>query len=264
MSIFQWIKNKMNSNMENDRLKDLKVKCPDCEKVYTGIEAYDQFYICPECGTYMKIGALERISMITDKDTFEVWFDDMEDSNPLEDETYAEKLATARDVSGVSEAVIVGRAKIEGEDVVLGVCDASFIMGSMGYAMGERITKAFERAIEQKLSVVLFCCSGGARMQEGIISLMQMEKTAAAVKRHSNAGLFYCSVLTDPTMGGVTASYAMLGDIILAEPGAMIGFAGPRVIKQTIGQELPEGFQTSEFLLEHGFIDKIVDGNFIY
>ncbi len=259
MSIFQWIKNKMNSNMENDRLKDLKVKCPNCEKVYTGLEEYEQFYICPDCGTYMKIGALERISMITDKDTFEVWFDDMEDSNPLEDETYAEKLATARDVSGVSEAVIVGRAKIEGEDVVLGVCDASFIMGSMGYVMGERITRAFEEATKLRLPVVMFCCSGGARMQEGIISLMQMEKTSAAIKRHSDAGLFYCSILTDPTMGGVTASFATLGDVILAEPGAKIGFAGPRVIQQTIGHELPEGFQRAEFLLEHGMVDQVVE-----
>lgn len=259
MSIFQWIKNKMSSNMENDRLKDLKVKCPDCEKVYTGIEAYDQFYICPECGAYMKIGALERISMITDKDTFEVWFDEIEDSNPLGDETYAEKLEKARDTSGVSEAVIVGRAKIEGEDVVLGVCDASFIMGSMGYVMGERITRAFEEATKLRLPVIMFCCSGGARMQEGIISLMQMEKTSAAIKRHSDAGLFYCSILTDPTMGGVTASFATLGDVILAEPGARIGFAGPRVIRQTIGHELPEGFQRAEFLLEHGMVDQVVE-----
>ncbi len=234
------------------------VQCSKCKQVYKSSEAYKMLYICPNCGKHMPIGANDRISMVVDAGTFEPWFEDVEGNNPLNDATYDEKLAAAREKTGTSEAVVVGRGKIGGEDTVIGVCDARFIMGSMGYVMGERITRAFEKAIELKLPVILFTCSGGARMQEGIISLMQMEKTSAAVKRHSNAGLFYCVVLTDPTMGGVTASYAMLGDVILAEPKARVGFAGPRVIQQTIGQVLPKGFQKAEFLLKHGMIDGIV------
>ena len=158
----------------------------------------------------------------------------------------------------MNEAVTVGRCRIYGEDAVIGVCEALFMMGSMGQVVGEKITRAIERATELRLPVFLFCCSGGARMQEGIVSLMQMAKTAAAIKRHGDAGLLYSTILTDPTTGGVTASFAMLGDVIIAEPGALIGFAGPRVIKQTLGQRLPDGFQTAEFLQEHGFIDGIV------
>lgn len=258
VSVFQWFKNKI-SKTEDEHLKKLQVKCSKCKKVYTGLEAYNQLYICPDCGEYMIIGALERISLVVDKDTFEPWFEDLKDSNPLEDSAYVEKLAVARENSGISEAVVVGHAKIYEEEVVIGACDANFLMGSMGYVMGERITRAFEKATELRLPVFLFCCSGGARMQEGIVSLMQMEKTSAAVKRHSNAGLFYCSILTDPTMGGVTASFATLGDVILAEQGARIGFAGPRVIRQTIGKELPEGFQRAEFLLDHGMVDRVVE-----
>ena len=168
------------------------------------------------------------------------------------------KYEALRVKTGLDEAVITGKATICGYPVVIGVCDGRFMMASMGHAVGEKITRAVERATEERLPVVLFTCSGGARMQEGIISLMQMAKTSAALKRHSDAGFLYIPVLTDPTTGGVTASFAMLGDIILAEPGALIGFAGPRVIEQTIGQKLPEGFQRAEFLLEHGFVDRIV------
>ena len=196
--------------------------------------------------------------MVADYKTFEPWFEDMEVSNPLNYEGYEDKLAAAREKTGLNEAVTVGKCKVFGEDIVLGVCDSRFMMASMGHVVGEKITRAIERATELRLPVFMFCCSGGARMQEGIVSLMQMAKTSAAIKKHGDAGLLYCSILTDPTTGGVTASFAMLGDVIMAEPGALIGFAGPRVIKQTIGQELPEGFQTAEFLVEHGFVDGIV------
>lgn len=242
-----------------EKVKCMQVICSGCKQTYEGKTALENLYICPECGKYMAVSAKARITMVADPDSFEPWFKKPQNENPLGIEGYEEKLEHARHASGASEAVTIGRATILGEPVVLGVCDPNFMIGSMGHEMGERITAAFERAIEEKLSVILFCCSGGARMQEAIISLMQMEKTAAAVKLHSDAGLFYCSVLTDPTMGGVTASFATLGDIILAEPGARIGFAGPRVIEQTIGQTLPKGFQTSEFLLEHGMIDGIAE-----
>ena len=182
----------------------------------------------------------------------------MPSSNPLGTEGYEEKVAAAQAKTNLKEAVTIGKATINGEPAVIGVCDARFLMSSMGYVVGEKIARAVERATEEKLPVFMFCCSGGARMQEGIISLMQMAKTSAAFKKHSDAGLLYVSILTDPTTGGVTASFAMLGDIILGEPGALVGFAGPRVIKQTIGQELPEGFQRSEFLVEHGIIDGII------
>lgn len=197
--------------------------------------------------------------MVLDEATFEPWFEEIGVCDPLGTPGYPEKLAAAQAKSGSSEAVTIGYGKIGGHETVIGVCDPNFMIGSMGRTMGERITLAFERATERRLPVILFCCSGGARMQEAIISLMQMEKTSAAVKRHSDAGLFYCSVLTDPTMGGVTASFATLADVILAEPQARIGFAGPRVIQQTIGQALPAGFQTAQFQLEHGMVDRVVE-----
>ena len=197
--------------------------------------------------------------MIVDRGSFTPWDEDIQTPDPLQFAGYEEKLEACREKTGLYEGIMTGEASIEGQRIAIGIIDARFLMGSMGYVVGEKITRAVERATEKKLPVILFCCSGGARMQEGMVSLMQMEKTSAALKRHSNAGLLYISVLTDPTTGGVTASFAMLGDIILAEPGALIGFAGPRVIEQTIRQKLPEGFQRSEFLLEHGFIDRIVE-----
>lgn len=178
---------------------------------------------------------------------------------PLNFPGYEKKVLAAREKSRLNEAIVTGKCKIDGNPAVVGVCDARFIMSSMGHVVGEKITDAIERATREKMPVILFACSGGAGMQEGIVSLMQMAKTSAALKRHHEAGQLFISVLTDPTTGGVTASFAMLGDIILAEPHALIGFAGPRVIEQTIGQKLPEGFQRSEFLLEHGFVDKIVE-----
>ncbi len=234
------------------------IKCPKCGKMVDKSQVIKKKYVCYECGGYFRVRTNNRIRMVADYKTFEPWFEDMSVSNPLNFEGYEEKLAAAREKTGLQEAVTVGRCKVFGEDIVLGVCDSRFMMSSMGHVVGEKITRAIEKATELKLPVFLFCCSGGARMQEGIISLMQMAKTSAAIKKHGEAGLLYCPILTDPTTGGVTASFAMLGDVIMAEPGALIGFAGPRVIKQTIGQELPEGFQTAEFLVEHGIIDGIV------
>jgi len=243
----------------NVDLNNVKVTCSKCKKEYTGNDVWHRDYICPNCGAYLPVGAKERLLMVLDDGEFEPWFEEVGICDPLETPGYREKLVSAQKKSGNTEAVTVGYGKIGGHETVIGVCDPNFMIGSMGHAMGERITRAFERATERKLPVILFCCSGGARMQEGIISLMQMEKTSAAVKRHSDAGLFYCSVLTDPTMGGVTASFATLADVILAEAGARIGFAGPRVIQQTIGQELPSGFQTAQFQLEHGMVDRVVE-----
>jgi len=236
----------------------VEIKCPKCKKMVDRDKVVKAKYVCYECGGYFRVKTNNRIKMVADIKSFTPWFDDMPVSNPLEFEGYEEKLAETREKTGAREAVTVGQCNIYGEPAVIGVCETRFMMGSMGHVVGEKITRAIERATELKLPVFIFCASGGARMQEGIVSLMQMAKTSAAIKKHSEAGLFYCSILTDPTTGGVTASFAMLGDVIMAEPGALIGFAGPRVIKQTIGQELPEGFQTSEFLLEHGFIDGIV------
>ena len=235
------------------------VVCPACKREVNKAEVEKNKYVCYECGSYFRVRTKNRIRMVADAGTFEPWFEYLESENPLDFPEYTQKVEAAREKTGLHEAVTIGRCKIYGEETVLGICDARFLMSSMGHVVGEKIALGVERATDLKLPVILFCCSGGARMQEGIISLMQMAKTSAALKRHSDAGLLYVPVLTDPTTGGVTASFAMLGDIILAEPGALIGFAGPRVIEQTIGQKLPEGFQRAEFQLEHGFVDAIVE-----
>lgn len=234
-------------------------KCNVCKAAVFVEEVKKNGYICPHCHNYFRVHAYRRVEMTADPGSFEEWDTEMEIQNPLHYKGYEEKVAALREKTGLNEAVITGRAEIHENPVVLIVCDGRFLMASMGENVGEKIVRAVERATKEKLPVVLFACSGGARMQEGIVSLMQMAKTAAAFKRHSDAGLLYVTVLTDPTTGGVTASFAMLGDIILAEPNALIGFAGPRVIEQTIGQKLPKGFQRAEFLLEHGFVDKIVE-----
>ena len=233
-------------------------RCNMCKSAIYAEEAIANHYICPKCKGYFKMNAMKRIESVVEAGTFEAWDKGLAISNPLNYKGYEEKVEALREKTGLDEAVVTGSAYIGENKVALAVMDSRFLMASMGNVVGEKITRAVERATEEKLPVVIFACSGGARMQEGIVSLMQMAKTSAALRRHSDAGLLYISVLTDPTTGGVTASFAMLGDIILAEPGALIGFAGPRVIEQTIGQKLPKGFQRAEFLLEHGFIDQIV------
>lgn len=232
-------------------------KCPSCKRtLYT--KEIGKEKVCPHCGYSFRISAWERLSLTVDEKSFVEWDNDVETSDPLNFPGYLDKVAALREKTELHEAVLTGKATIEGQSVAIGVMDANFIMGSMGTVVGEKITRLFEKAVTQKLPVVIFTASGGARMQEGIFSLMQMAKISAAVKRHSNAGLLYLTVLTDPTTGGVTASFAMEGDIILAEPQSLIGFAGRRVIEQTIKQELPDDFQKAEFLMEHGFIDQIV------
>ena len=237
----------------------LWIKCPKCGEMVYREDVISNAYVCPKCGGYFRISAKRRIKMIADKGSFKEWFTGIDNSNPLDYPDYPQKIEDLREKTHLDEAILIGEATIGGIRTVIGAMDTRFLMASMGYVVGEKITRSFEEATKQGLPVILFCCSGGARMQEGIVSLMQMAKTSAAIKRHSQAGLLYTSVLTDPTTGGVTASFAMLGDIILAEPGSLIGFAGPRVIEQTIGQKLPEGFQRPEFLLEHGFLDGIVE-----
>lgn len=234
-------------------------KCNKCGQPIYVEDVQNNYYVCPKCKGYFRVHAYRRIEMVIDEGTFEEWDKNMEFSNPLDFPGYEKKVRAAKEKTRLNEAIITGKGLIHGEPAVVGVCDARFLMSSMGHNVGEKITRAVERATKEKLPVVIFACSGGARMQEGIVSLMQMAKTSAALKKHHDNGQLFISVLTDPTTGGVTASFAMLGDIILAEPNALIGFAGPRVIQQTIGQKLPEGFQRSEFLLEHGFVDKIVE-----
>jgi acetyl-CoA carboxylase carboxyl transferase subunit beta len=238
-------KAQVSGTAEATNLRTMQVVCPKCKNIYTGEDIRSRYYICPVCGKYLPVGAQERLRMVMDEGTFEPWFEEVGICDPLGTPGYPEKLAAAQQKSSSTEAVTVGCGKIGGHVTAIGVCDPEFMIGSMGYAMGERIARMFERATERRLPVVLFCCSGGARMQEAVVSLMQLVKTSDAVKRHSDAGLFYCSVLTDPTMGGVTASFATQADVILAEPQARIGFAGPRVIQQTIGQVLPAEFQTA-------------------
>ena len=234
-------------------------KCNVCKSAILTEDVKKGYYICPKCQNYFRVHAMRRIEMVADADTFEEWDKGLTSGNPLHYKGYEEKVEALQEKTGLDEAVVTGKARIAGNEVVLAVCDGRFMMASMGKVVGEKITRAVEKATGERLPIIIFACSGGARMQEGIHSLMQMAKTSAALKRHHDAGCLYVSVLTDPTTGGVTASFAMLGDIILAEPGALIGFAGPRVIEQTIGQKLPKGFQRAEFLQEHGFVDRIVE-----
>ena len=235
------------------------VKCDSCKEIIYKEELHQNLSVCPNCGKHFRLSARRRINQIADEGTFKEIGKDVLTKDPLNFKGYMKKVEGLKEKTKIDEAVKCGICEIERQKVVLGVMDGNFLMGSMGSAVGERITLAIETAIKKKLPLIMFCVSGGARMQEGIISLMQMAKTSSAIARLNDAGLLYISVLTDPTTGGVTASFASLGDIILAEPNALIGFAGPRVIEQTIKQKLPEGFQRSEFLLEHGFIDKIVE-----
>ena len=255
--------NKEEKRIKNEKASDMLigkwVKCDNCKEILYKEEVHKNFSVCPNCGKHFRISARRRIKQIADEGTFEEIGADILTKDSLQFEGYLKKVDALKEKTKIEEAVKCGTCKINGEQVLLAVMDGNFMMGSMGSAVGERITLSIETSIKKRLPLIIFCVSGGARMQEGIISLMQMAKTSAALAKHNEAGLLYISVLTDPTTGGVTASFASLGDIILAEPDALIGFAGPRVIEQTIKQKLPDGFQKSEFLLEHGFIDKIVE-----
>ncbi len=232
-------------------------KCKSCNKiVYQRL--LGEYKMCPSCGCLHRLTAFERINITCDKDTFVEFDKDMTSLNPISFPDYDKIIEKAKERSGLNDAVVTGVCEINGNKTCIGVMDSHFMMGSMGSVVGEKITRLFEYATKEKMSVVIFTCSGGARMQETIISLMQMAKISCAVQRHSEVGLLYITVLTDPTTGGVTASFAMQGDIILAEPSTLIGFAGRRVIEQTLKEKLPEDFQSAEFLQECGFIDRIV------
>lgn len=239
--------------------KNMLFKCPRCLNVIMTEELEKNLKVCPECGYHARISAPERIKLIADKESFKEFDADMVSANPIDFPDYEAKQKALRDSTGLRDAVVTGECTIRGERCVIGVMDSRYMMASMGSVVGEKITRAFEFATENKLPVIMFTASGGARMQEGIVSLMQMAKTSGAVARHSDAGLLYITVMTDPTTGGVTASFASLGDIIIAEPKVLIGFAGRRVIEGTIKQRLPDDFQSAEFMLEHGFADMIVE-----
>ena len=232
--------------------------CPACGTGSPRREWVKNLYVCPHCGHHMPAGAYYRLSLVLDRGTFRELDEDLCSNNPLDFPGYAAKLTEARRRTGMGEGVVTATGRIGGQKVAVGALESRFFMGSMSAALGEKVTRLVETAEKNRLPLILFSASGGARMQEGILSLMQMAKTAAAVRRFSRKGGLYISVFTHPTTGGVTASFASLGDILLAEPGTLIGFAGPRVIEQTIGEKLPEGFQSAEYLLEHGFLDAIV------
>lgn len=235
------------------------IKCDNCKEILYKEDVRANYRVCPNCGKHFRLSSRRRIAQIIDEGTFEELNKDLHTTDPIKFEGYLQKVKSLEEKTKIKEAVRTGIGKINGINVAIGVMDANFMMGSMGEVVGEKITRLIETAIEKHLPVILFCASGGARMQEGMVSLMQMAKTSAALSKLNKAGLLYISVFTDPTTGGVTASFASLGDVILAEPDALIGFAGPRVIEQTINQKLPEGFQRAEFLLEHGFVDRIVE-----
>ncbi|MFH0964253.1 MAG: acetyl-CoA carboxylase, carboxyltransferase subunit beta [Planctomycetota bacterium] len=240
----------------------LWMRCDGCGRMVFKKIVLERLNVCPECNRHFVLTAPERIQLLLDDGSFRELDADMTSADPLhfvDRKPYSQRLLDERGKTGLNEAVVVGEGAIESRRLVVGVMDSRFIMGSMGSVVGEKVTRAFENAVRQRLPVLMVCASGGARMHEGALSLGQMAKTSAAVARHHEAGLMYVSLLTHPTYGGVTASFAFLGDVILAEPGAMIGFAGPRTILHTLKMELPKGFQTAEFLLETGFVDRIVD-----
>ena len=265
--LFKVVTTRFNGNEKTDKKapagnhipKDLLYKCPRCRNVIFEEEYLAVNKVCPSCNYHGRLSAQERISLTADKGSFTEFDPDMQSCNPIDFPDYDVKQMKLREQTGLKDAVVTGEATIKGSPVVLGVMDSRYMMASMGSVVGEKLTRAFERATKEKLPVVLFTASGGARMQEGIISLMQMAKTSGAIAKHSEAGLLYITVLTDPTTGGVTASFASLGDIIIAEPKALVGFAGRRVIEDTIKQRLPDDFQLAEFLMEKGFADMIVE-----
>ncbi|NMB46354.1 MAG: acetyl-CoA carboxylase carboxyltransferase subunit beta [Firmicutes bacterium] len=246
-------------SIKQDTSAGLWQKCPQCMNLIYKKGLEKNYYVCEKCGFHFRIGVWERLRQIADEGSFEELHTHLVSENPLDFPGYSDKLAQAQEKTGLDEALIIGKAAIQGTSCMLAIADFDFMAGSMGSVVGERVTRAFESAIELELPVVIFSAGGGgARMQEGILSLMQMAKTSQAAERHNRAGLLYLSVLTNPTLGGVYASFACLGDILIAEPGALIGFAGPRIVEETTRQKLPNGFQSAEFAMEHGMIDKIV------
>ena len=254
---FDVVKKRFNGS--DDDYKPPMFKCPRCQDT-SPLSKYEELHrVCPKCNYHGRLSARERISITADRDSFREFDRDMKSLNPIDFPDYDEKQAELRESTDLNDAIITGTALIKGSPVVMGVMDSRYMMGSMGSVVGEKVTRAFEYATENGLPVVMFTASGGARMQEGIVSLMQMAKTSGAVKLHSDAGGLYISVMTDPTTGGVTASFASIGDIIIAEPKVLIGFAGRRVIEGTIKQRLPEDFQLAEFMHEKGFVDMIVE-----
>lgn len=264
--LFKMVKDRFNEEQKEEAdssaleiPKDLLFKCPRCHNVFYMDEFEKRKKTCPACNYHARLSAKERLDITVDKDSFKPFDENMVSLNPIGFPDYEKKIKSMQESTGLKDAVVTGECTIRGYRAVIGIMDSNFMMASMGSVVGEKITRAFEYATEHKLPVILFTASGGARMQEGIISLMQMAKTSGAVKRHSDAGGLYITVLTDPTTGGVTASFASLGDIILAEPKVLVGFAGRRVIQDTIKQKLPDDFQTAEFLLESGFVDAIAD-----
>lgn len=263
--LFSVVKIRFNGNQtdedkkKTDIPKGLLFKCPRCRNVTFMEEFQENGKVCPHCNYHARLSAKERLDITVDSDSFKEFDKDMISKNPIDFPDYEQKLAGLREKTGLKDAVITGKAKIRGEEAVIIIMDSNFMMASMGSVVGEKITRAIEFATANKLPVIAFTASGGARMQEGIVSLMQMAKTSGAVARHNDAGLLYITVMTDPTTGGVTASFASLGDIILAEPKVLIGFAGRRVIEGTIKQKLPDDFQSAEFMLENGFVDMIVE-----
>lgn len=235
------------------------VKCDGCGGTIYREDIVNNYYVCPQCKHHFRLKADTRINLFFDKDSFNKMYEDLKETNPLDFKGYEDKIKSCRSKTNSSEAVVVGTAKVNGIEVAAAVMDSYFMMGSMGTVVGERITRIVEYATEKRLPLIIFTTSGGARMQEGIFSLMQMAKVSAAIGKHDDAGLLYITVLTNPTTGGVTASFAMEGDIIIAEPNALVGFAGRRVIEDTIKETLPDDFQKSEFLLKKGFVDMIVE-----
>lgn len=263
--LFSVVKTRFNGDSKAEEIKktnipsDLLYKCPRCQTVMFMEDFKANRKVCSNCNYHARITARERLEMTVDKESFNEFDKDMKSKNPIGFPQYDEKQRKIREATGLTDAVVTGTALIRGFKTVIAVMDSNYMMASMGSVVGEKITRAFEYATEHKLPIVVFTASGGARMQEGIVSLMQMAKTSGAVARHSEAGLLYITVLTDPTTGGVTASFASLGDIIIAEPKVLIGFAGRRVIEGTIKQRLPDDFQSAEFMLENGFVDMIVE-----
>lgn len=263
--LFKVVKSRVGDDSKKSRKNhvnipsDLLFKCPRCQEVAFMDDFNNNNKVCLKCGYHSRLTAKERLDITVDRDSFEEYDADLISLNPLDFPGYEVKIKTLQDKTGLKDGIITGKCTIRNQPCAIGIMDSHFMMASMGSVVGEKITRLFERAAEDKLPVVIFTASGGARMQEGMIALMQMAKTSAAVGRHSNAGQLYITILTDPTTGGVTASFASLGDIIIAEPKVLVGFAGRRVIEDTIKQRLPSEFQSAEFLLDHGFIDMIVE-----